>query len=82
MENIKSLEYLLREINIVRKKYEEREANEDNFNLFTILRKKTDECYLHSRFISSLLDSRGPHKLSSTFFSKLLKVSLNIAKEV
>lgn len=40
MENIKSLEYLLREINIVRKKYEEREANEDNFNLFTILRKK------------------------------------------
>ena len=47
MENIKSLEYLLREINIVRKKYEEREANEDNFNLFTILRKKTDECYLH-----------------------------------
>lgn len=40
MENIKSLEYLLREINIVRKKYEEREANEDNFNLFTILRKR------------------------------------------
>ena len=74
MENIKSLEYLLREINIVRKKYEEREANEDNFNLFTILRKKTDECYLHSRFISSLLDSRGPHKLSSTFLALFLDV--------
>lgn len=74
MENIKNLDYLLREIKIVQNKYEEREANEDNFNLFTILRKKSDECYLHSRFISSLLDHRGPHKLGITFLDLFLKV--------
>lgn len=39
MENIKNIKYLLRDINIVRKKFEEREKNEDNFNMFTILRK-------------------------------------------
>ena len=74
MRNIKNLEYLLRDINIIRKKYEEREANEDNFNLFTILRKDSDERYLHSRFISSLLDFRGPHKLGNTFLSLFLNV--------
>lgn len=37
MENIKNIKYLLRDINIVRKKFEEREKNGDNFNMFTIL---------------------------------------------
>ena len=70
----KGLEYLLRDINIIRKKYKEREANEDNFNLFTVLRKGSDERYLHSRFISSLLDSKGPHNLGTIFLSLFLEV--------
>lgn len=74
MRNFKNVEYLLRDIDIIRQKYKEREANEDNFNLFTILRRRSDECYLHSRFISSLLDPKGPHRLGATFLSLLLEV--------
>ena len=72
MEDIKNIKYLLRDINIVRKKYEEREKNEDNFNMFTILRKESDEVYLHSRFLSALLDSNGPHRLGTIFLNSFL----------
>lgn len=72
MEDIKNIKYLLRDINIVRKKYEEREKNEDNFNMFTILRKESDEVYLHSRFLSALLDPNGPHKLGKLFLNSFL----------
>lgn len=51
MEDIKNIKYLLRGINIVRKKFEEREKNEDNFNMFTILRKASDEVYLHINYV-------------------------------
>lgn len=68
----KSLEYFLRDLNIVKKKYEEREQLEDNFNLFTILKKYSDEKYLHSRFISSLLDPEGPHKMKVLFLNLFL----------
>lgn len=72
MEDIKNIKYLLRDINIVRKKFEEREKNEDNFNMFTILRKESDEVYLHSRFLSALLDPNGPHKLGTIFVKSFL----------
>lgn len=72
MENIKNIKYLLRDINIVRKKFEEREKNEDNFNMFTILRKESDEVYLHSRFLSALLDPCGPHRLGTIFLNSFL----------
>lgn len=72
MENIKNIKYLLRDINIVRKKFEEREKNEDNFNMFTILRKESDEVYLHSRFLSALLDPNGPHRLGTIFLNSFL----------
>lgn len=73
MENIKNIKYLLRDINIVRKKFEEREKNEDNFNMFTILRKESDEVYLHSRFLSALLDPNGPHRLGTMFLDSFRK---------
>lgn len=73
MEDIKNIKYLLRDINIVRKKYEEREKNEDNFNMFTILRKESDEVYLHSRFLSALLDPNGPHRLETTNLNLFLQ---------
>ncbi len=72
MENIKNIKYLLRDINIVRKKFEEREKNEDNFNMFTILRKESDEVYLHSKFLSALLDPNGPHRLGTIFLNSFL----------
>lgn len=72
MEDIKNIQYLLRDINIVRKKFEEKEKNEDNFNMFTILRKESDEVYLHSRFLSALLDPNGPHKLGKLFLNSFL----------
>ena len=72
MEDIKNIKYLLRDINIVRKKFEEREKNEDNFNMFTILRKESDEVYLHSRFLSALLDPNGPHRLGTIFLNSFL----------
>lgn len=73
MEDIKNIKYLLRDINIVRKKFEEREKNEDNFNMFTILRKESDEVYLHSRFLSALLDPNGPHRLGTMFLDSFRK---------
>ena len=74
MHNFKNLEFLLRELNITRKKYEERVKNEDNFNLFTILKKESDEVYLHSRFLSSLLDPSGPHKMGTYFLDSFLEI--------
>ena len=72
MERIKNLKYLLRDLEIVRKKHEERKSNEDNFNVFSILRKESDEVYLHSRFLSALLDPNGPHKLGTKFLNSFL----------
>lgn len=72
MNNIKNLNYLLRDINVLRKKYEERKKNEDNFNLFTILKKDSDEVYLHSRFLSSILDPAGPHVLGTIVLNSFL----------
>jgi hypothetical protein len=53
--NINHLEFFLQELNIIRKKYEEKELQKEQFNVFTILRDESDEVKLHSRFISSLL---------------------------
>lgn len=69
---MKNLNYLLKDINIIRRKFDEREKYEDNFNMFTILRKNSDEVYLHSRFLSALLDPRGPHRLGTTFLDSFL----------
>ena len=44
MEYIKNIKYLLRDINIVRKKIEERAKDEENFNIFTILKKNQMKC--------------------------------------
>lgn len=73
MNELKNIKYLLRDINIVRKKFEEREKNEDNFNMFTILRKESDEVYLHSRFLSALLDPNGPHRLGTLCLNSFLE---------
>lgn len=60
------LQHLLNEINLVREKYQQRKDAEEKFNIFTTLIDESDEVKLHSRFISSLLDPEGPHKLGFT----------------
>ena len=72
MEEVKNLQYLLRDMNIIRKKYDEIEKNKDDFNVFSVLRKDSDEVYLHSRFLSALLDPNGPHKLGALILNSFL----------
>lgn len=72
MEEVKNLQYLLRDMNIIRKKYDEIEKNKDDFNVFSVLRKDSDEVYLHSRFLSALLDPNGPHKLGTLILNRFI----------
>lgn len=65
--------YLLKEINILREKVEARKDAEDNFNLFSILVTRRKEEYLHSRFISVLLDPNGPHKMGTRFLDLFIQ---------
>jgi len=71
---MKEIGYLLRDINVVREKSLKRELQEDCFNLFTILKKESDETFLHSRFISSLLDIKGSHKLGNKLLDLFLVI--------
>ncbi|MGV8944877.1 MAG: PD-(D/E)XK nuclease family protein [Lutibacter sp.] len=48
-----------------------------NFNLFTLLRKESDEVRLHSKFISELLDPQGSHEQGTLFIDCFLD-KLNI----
>jgi len=71
MENIR---YLLRKISLVRDKTAIRKSQEENFNVFTTLLQSDDEVCLHSRFISSILDCKGPHRLGDVFLQHFLEV--------
>lgn len=51
-----NVDFLLKQVNILRLKLLERQDNEETFNLFSILLNERDEVNLHSRFISVLLD--------------------------
>lgn len=43
-----------------------------SFNLFTLLRKESDEVGLHSKFISELLDPQGSHQQGTLFLDCFL----------
>jgi len=59
---------LLKDISSINLKYEKLlEATESNFNIFSILRKESDEVALHSRFIGELLDPKGTHNRGQLF---------------
>lgn len=64
---MESIKHLLREISILNQSIKEREKHEDHFNLFDLMCKRYDEVYLHSRFLSVLLDPQGSHKMKDTF---------------
>ncbi len=61
MNNFK---HLLKSISILNQRIKDREENEDRFNLFDLMFKRFDEVYLHSRFLSVLLDPQGSHKMN------------------
>lgn len=77
MENLK---YLLKEINILNQRIKDREGHEDAFNLFDLMCNRYDEVYLHSRFLSILLDPLGSHKMKDSFV-RLLVNKLNLPFE-
>ena len=77
MENLK---YLLKEINILNQRIKDRDEHTDTFNLFDLMCNRYDEVYLHSRFLSILLDPAGSHKMKDLFV-RLLFDKLNIPFE-
>lgn len=77
MENLK---YLLKEINILNQRIKDRDEHTDTFNLFDLMCYRYDEVYLHSRFLSILLDPAGSHKMKDLFV-RLLVDKLNIPFE-
>lgn len=53
--NVSRLSSFLEKLDVIRKKYEDIEARKDQFNIFTAMFNPSDEVYLHSHFIHSLL---------------------------
>lgn len=66
------MEVLLGKVGILDLKYEKL-RNENNFNIFSILRDKGDEVNLHSNFISELLSPIGSHGKGDQFLKLFLE---------
>jgi hypothetical protein len=67
------MQVILDKIEIIDFKYrKQRELND--FNIFSVLRGKTDEVKLHSRFIAELLNPKGMHRQGSLFLNHFLMV--------
>lgn len=49
------------------------EKKKHNFNIFLLLRQEDDEVYLHSRFISELLNPHGMHNMGTAFLELFLE---------
>ena len=76
-----NLQSLLNKVNLVlakeQAKNKERELRGDNFNIFKILYRQSDEVKGHSAFLAELLDEYGSHGLGNRFLSAFLD-ELNI----
>ena len=70
-----SIKNFLKEVQLINIKYEERNK-ENQFEIFSILRKPHDEVSLHSRFIYELLNPQGTHKQDSIFLEKFVGLFL------
>ena len=74
MDSLNNIKYLLQKISLVHDKAEVRRSQEESFNVFTTLLPYDDEVYLHSRFISTMLDPECPHKFKDVFLKTFLNV--------
>lgn len=63
--NIKNL--LERAANIAERSRELSRLRRENYNIFSLLRKESDEVNVHSAFIGDLLDPRGSHEMGGRF---------------
>ncbi|NEM97188.1 PDDEXK-like family protein [Pontibacter burrus] len=68
------MQTLLDKIGVIDFKYKKL-REQDDFNIFGILRSKTDEVRVHSRFIAELLNPKGSHRLNGTFLESFLEMS-------
>ena len=73
-QSLNNLTYLLKESYLLSHKFEDKREQENSFNVFSILRKESDEVYLHSRFLSALLDIHAPHKMGTIFLDAFLLI--------
>lgn len=68
------LESILDQVRVLKAKYDERaEVTGENFNVFSILDRESDEVKTHSAIIAELLNPRGSHSQGTLF----LKLFLN-----
>ena len=89
-EKTNRLKNFLEKLDVIRKKYEDIEAQKDQFNVFSAMFDTSDEVYLHSQFIYSLLSFKtGNEYYYLTTFLKTLdskfqykQDSLEIHKEL
>ncbi|OBT07870.1 hypothetical protein A9264_05215 [Vibrio sp. UCD-FRSSP16_10] len=58
--------------------YKKQLVKPDSYNLFTVLRSKSDEVRLHSRFLADLLNPNGKHGLNDIPLKRLLDETLKI----
>ena len=70
MDSLNNIKYLLQKISLVHDKAEVRRSQEESFNVFTALLRYDEEVYLHSRFISTMLDPECPHKFKDVLRQK------------
>ncbi len=68
-----SLDFLLKELFLTKRKYDYKYEKEEKFNIFSVLYKWHDEVKLHSRFLSALLNPAGSHKKGSVFLKLFLE---------
>ena len=55
-------------LKLIQKKYEILKLNDDDFNIFSILRNEGDEVNLHSKFITELLSNKKYGKVFLKLF--------------
>lgn len=82
MEEIHKLQYLLNNVSIISKKYEDiAKITGENFNIFSIMSMESNERYTHSAIIGELLNSKGSHGQGSIFL-KLFFEEISCLKEI
>lgn len=73
-DNSKYIKALLGSINSIREKYNKiNEITGANYNVFNVLKLKSNEVVLHSRFIGDLLNPKGKHGRGDVFLKLFLE---------
>lgn len=74
MQDIQSIQNLLTQVNLITKKYDEiAKHTGENYNIFQIIGKQSDEL-THSKIIGDLLNPKGAHGLGDELLKEFLKI--------